>query len=292
MSHVNADPVTRAASVRTVLICILVANVAVVLAKFVIGLRTGSLAVFGDAMHSSVDSINNVLALLVITVAARGPDEEHPYGHQKFETLGALAIVGFLSVTGFELVKGAVGRLISGTQPLDISNAQISILVGTLLVNVGVATYESHKGQQLESELLLADAAHTKTDVLLTIGVLAGVLLSRGGMTWADPLVALAVALIIMVLAWGILARSVPVLVDKHFIPAETLQLAAESIDGVRRAYSIRSRGSRYHSFAELTISVDGEVSVETAHETADAVEAELRSRFGLSEITVHVEPC
>lgn len=292
MSHAHADPVTRAADVRFVLICILVANVAVVAAKLMIGLRSGSLAVFGDAMHSSVDSINNVLALVVMSVAARGPDEEHPYGHQKFETLGALAIVGFLSVTGFELVRGAAQRLITGASPLHVSDIHIAILVGTLFVNVGVAVYESHKGRQLDSEILLADAAHTKADVLVTIGVLSGVMLSRGGLTWADPMVALAVAIFIIVLAWGILARSVPVLVDKHFFPAADLRSCAEAIEGVKSAYSIRSRGSRFQTFAELTISVDRTVSVEAAHKTADAVEAKLRSRFGLYEITVHVEPC
>ncbi len=292
MSHAHAGQVTRAAEVRFVLLWILLANVAVVVAKLVVGLRSGSLAVVGDAMHSSVDSVNNVLALVVMSVAALGPDEDHPYGHQKFETLGALAIVGFLSVTGFELVKGAIHRLISGAPPLQISNTQLAILVGTLFVNIGVATYESRKGRQLDSEILLADAAHTKADVFVTLGVLSGVLLSFVGFTWADPVVAIAVAMVIMVLAWSILSRCVPVLVDKQAIPAADLRLSAQAIEGVRSAYSIRSRGSRIRSFAELTISVDRQISVEAAHKTADAVEAELRSRFGLHEITVHVEPC
>jgi cation diffusion facilitator family transporter len=292
MSHAHADPVTRAAEVRFVLICILAANVAVVAAKIVIGWKTGSLAVFGDAMHSSVDSINNVLALVVISVAARGPDEEHPYGHQKFETLGALAIVGFLSITGFELVKGAIQKLIAGAQPLEISWVQYAVLLGTLLVNVVVATYEAHKGRQLNSEILLADATHTKADVFVTIGVLAGVLLSLSGFGWADPIVALAVAVVIIVLAWGILARVVPVLVDKQMIPVQDLKASAEAVEGVRSAYAIRSRGSRYDCFAELTIAVDKDVSVELAHQTADAVEMTLSRRFGLTEITVHIEPC
>jgi len=292
MSDANADPVARKHDVRRVLTWILVANVVVVAVKLVIGFSTGSLAVLGDAMHSSVDSINNVLGLVVIAVAARGPDEEHPYGHQKFETLGALAIVGFLSVTGFELVKGAVHRLAIGTAPLSVSGMQIGILVGTLFVNLGVASYESYKGQQLDSEILLADATHTKADVFVTIGVLAGVLLSRAGLPWADPVVALGVAIVIMFLAWGILARCVPVLVDKQAIPAAEIMESAQSVEGVNSAYSIRSRGTRFQSFAELTISVERHVSIEEAHKTADAVEAQLRSRFGFYEISVHVEPC
>ena len=86
----------------------------VVAVKFVIGARIRSLAVVGDAIHSSVDSLNNVIGLAVMRVVAKGPDDDHPYGHAKFESLGALLIVVFLSVTLFELLKGAVGRL---TQP-------------------------------------------------------------------------------------------------------------------------------------------------------------------------------
>jgi cation diffusion facilitator family transporter len=292
MSHAHAGQVTRAAEVRFVLLWILFANVAVVVAKLAVGLRSDSLAIVGDAMHSSVDAVNNVLALAVMSVAVLGPDEDHPYGHQKFETLGALAIVGFLSVTGFELVKGAIQRLVSGAPPLHISSIQLAILVSTLFINIGVATYESRKGRQLDSEILLADAAHTKADVFVTLGVLFGVSLSFFGFNWADPIVAIAVSIVIMVLAWSILARCVPVLVDKQVVPASDLRSSAEAIDGVRRAYTIRSRGSRFRSFAELTISVDRQISVEAAHKTADAVEDELRARFGIHEITVHVEPC
>jgi len=275
-----------------VLIGLLIANLAVVGAKFVIGLSSGSLAVLGDAVHSSVDAMNNVLALAVIGVAARAPDEDHPYGHQKFETLGALAIVGFLSVSAFELVKGAVHRLAVGAPTLDVAPMHLVILIGTLAVNAVVATYESHRGHQLNSEILLADAAHTKADVFITIGVLTGVIVARAGITWADPVVALLVAGVIVVLAYGIVARSIPVLVDQHVLPSDTIQSYAQAVAGVRSAYDIRSRGSRDRTFAELTIAVDRGTTVEDAHQIADLVESRLRSHLHLHEIIIHVEPC
>ncbi|PYO40336.1 MAG: cation-efflux pump, partial [Gemmatimonadetes bacterium] len=101
------------ALVRRVFIGLLVANVAVVGAKLAVGFASGSLAILGSAVDSCVDALNNVLALIVVRVAAKEPDEDHPYGHGKFETLGALAIVGFLSITCFELVRGAVNHLIT-----------------------------------------------------------------------------------------------------------------------------------------------------------------------------------
>ena len=98
----------RATRIRRVLVGLLFANLAVVTTKLIVGIASHSLAVFGDALHSSVDALNNIVALVVIRVAAQAPDEDHPYGHSKFETLGALAIVGFLSITCFELVRGAI----------------------------------------------------------------------------------------------------------------------------------------------------------------------------------------
>src|SRR3970040_1254963 len=149
----------RTARIKRVLLGLLVANVAVVGAKFAIGVSTGSLSVLGDGVHSAVDAMNNVLALAVTHIAAKAPDEDHPYGHTKFETLGALAIVVFLSISGFELVKGAVARLLGGSPPLTISDLQISVLLGTLAVNTAVAWYEARRGVELGSDLLLADAA-------------------------------------------------------------------------------------------------------------------------------------
>lgn len=292
MTNIRVAQSKRAAEVRLVLASILIANLAVVITKVVIGLATESLAVFGDAMHSSMDSINNVFGLVVMSVAARGPDDDHPYGHQKFETLGALAIVAFLSVTGFELVKGAVQRLIDGPPTLHISGLQIGLLIGTLAVNVVVAFYESRRGRQLKSEILLADATHTRADIFVTVGVLGGFYLASRGVAWADPIVAIAVAAVIVYCAYGILARSIPVLVDKHVVAADSIQAAAEEVDGVSSAYAIRSRGSAHHSFAELTIALDRTTNVEIAHKLADDVENVLRSRFGLHEIMVHIEPC
>lgn len=282
----------RSRQINRVLIGLLGANLLVVIAKFAVGVKTGSLAVLGDGVHASVDSVNNVLALIVIRIAAKGPDEDHPYGHTKFETLGALAIVVFLSISGFELVKGAVGRLITGTPPLEITPLQLAVLAATLVVNAIVATYESRRGHELHSDLLLADAAHTRADVFITAGVLVAVLLSRAGFGWADPVVALVVALAIIIIAYGIVARSVPILVDEHVVPASDIEATLTDLDGVERVYSIRSRRTADQRFAELTIAVDRNATVQTAHSVADNVEIRLRESLGFDEIVVHIEPC
>ena len=282
----------RATLVRRVLVGLFFANLAVVIAKLLVGLASRSLAVLGDALHSTVDAVNNLLALVVVRVAARAPDEEHPYGHGKFETLGALALVGFLSITCFELARGAIEHLLGAHPAPAVSDLQLSILVAGLAMNGTVAWYERRCGQALQSELLVADAAHTRSDVYISIGVIAGLLLARRGLWWADPVIALAIALLIVRVAYEITQRSVPILVDERAVPRDAIQSAAEAVSGVERAYDIRSRGGSNVRYAEVTIAVDRNANVAAAHAIADAVEQRLKRDLQLNEVTVHIEPC
>jgi cation diffusion facilitator family transporter len=260
--------------------------------KFIVGLDTNSLAVFGDALQSSVDAANNLFAIFVVRVAAKAPDEDHPYGHSKFETLGALLIALLLALSIFELVRGAVARLMSGPPPLNVSSAALGLLVFTLVVNVGVVWFETRIGRRLKSDLLLADALHTRTDVFITLGVLGGLALARAGLAWADPTLALMVAVLVGRAGYQILRRSIPSLVDERAFDQSTIQQEAEGIQGVVSAYAIRSRLAGDRRFAELTISVDGGSNVTSAHHIADQVEDRLRDKLHLDEVTVHVEPC
>jgi len=283
----------RSAAVRRVLRGLLVANIGVVIAKAAIGVAGGSLAVLGDAVHSSVDAVYNILGLIVVRVAARAPDEHHPDGHRKFETLGALGICVVLSVTCFELVRSAIGRLSAGGHAVQITDLGLALLLATLATNVLVAWYENRRGHDLQSELLIADAAHTRTDVFITIGVLIGVLFSRQGYLWVDPVVAIVVALLIVRVGYKILSRVVPVLVDERAIPEPTIRRTAQAVDGVISAYGIRSRGGNAGvRYAEVTIAVDPNANVAAAHAIADAVEERLKRDLELEEVTVHVEPC
>jgi len=284
--------VPNSTAVRRVLTGILVANLAVVLVKVGVGLASGSLGVLGSALDSAIDSANNVLALIVTAVAAKAPDEEHPYGHGKFETLGALALVGFLCVSSFELLRGAVNHLTSGGHPLPVTNTQVGVLAATLVVNAGVARYERRRATELQSEILLADSAHTSADVLITAGVVVALLLARRGWWWADPIIAILVVGAILSVAYRVLVRTVPVLVDERVHPPERIAECARGVPGVCDTYDIRSRGSANGRYAELTISVDGGATVAQAHQIADQVEARLKEQLDFHGVTVHVEPC
>ncbi|OLC46702.1 MAG: cation-efflux pump [Gemmatimonadetes bacterium] len=290
----NQQPTTsdRTGRIRRVLFGLLFANLVVVAAKLGVGLVAHSLAVLGDALHAGVDALNNALALVVMRVATKAPDEDHPYGHGKFETLGALAIVGFLSITCFELVRQAVYRFSGDHRAPLLSEAQFAILLATLAINVLVTRYEQRRGRQLGSQLLIADAAHTRTDVLITIGVVIGMLFGRRGWWWVDPVLTFVIAVLIVRVAYQILSSAVPVLVDQRAIFAGDIQRAAEAVAGVKGAYGIRSRDGAAARYAEVTIAVDKDANVAAAHAIADEVEERLKRDLQLDEVTVHVEPC
>jgi cation diffusion facilitator family transporter len=248
--------------------------------------------VLGAALESGLDTFNNVIGVMLVDVAGREPDEDHPYGHDKFETLGALGIVGFLSISCFELMREGVTTLLSGGSRTRTAPADLGIVVGTLFVNAFVVWYERRRGAQLDSAFLLADAEHTRSDILVTLLALVSLFLGRHGGRYIDAVLAIAVALIIAFSGWAILRRSIPILVDQRAVQAEELRRIVADIPGIADVRGIRSRyGASGVLFAELTIAVPGATPVERAHALADRVEDALASTYGAAEITVHVEP-
>jgi len=271
---------------------VLALNAVVAIAKITIGVRTGALTVLGAALESGLDMLNNVIGVMLVDVAARGPDEDHPYGHDKFETLGALGIVGFLSISCFELLREGVSSLLNGARAHAISSIDVGVLALTLLVNVFVVLYERRRGRSLNSAFLLADAAHTGSDILVTLLALGSLALSRLGWAYLDAILAITVALII---AWSgvhILKQSIPILVDERAIDADDLRRVVRGVPGIEEVRSVRSRFTASGQlFAEVTLTVPGPTSVEDAHRLADAVEEAIELEFGTSQVTVHIEP-
>jgi cation diffusion facilitator family transporter len=282
---------SRLRRVRRVLWFVLAANLFVVVVKLFVGLRAGSLAVLGDAAHSGVDALNNVVGLLAVNVAAAPPDEEHPYGHGKYETLAALAVVSFLSIAGFELVSGAIGRLFGSASPLELDPLTFLLLGGTMIVNTLVAVSEGRAARVLRSPVLSADARHTAADVLVTLSVIAGLGLVALGWEDADAWLAIVVAALIAKSGWEILRGTIPVLVDTRAIEAARIRRYIGPVEGVVDVTEVRSRGDlRTEAFTELTVIVDGEISVMKGHDIADEVERKLIDA-GFTGAVVHVEP-
>ena len=283
---------SRSPAVRRTLLVILALNAVVVIIKIAIGIRTGALAVLGAALESGLDMLNNVMGLLLVSLAAREPDDDHPYGHDKFETLGALGIVGFLSISCFELLREGVHQLLQHAPPHPPRGAEVWLLAATVSINVVVVYYERRRGRELGSAFLLADASHTLTDIYVTALAVASLVLARMGHGQLDSALAIVVALLIARTGYQILKETVPILVDQRGADAEELRAHIASIAGVEGVRGVRSRLTASGTlFAEVTISVGGGTSVADAHRLADAVEDAIERAYGAAQVTVHVEP-
>lgn len=282
----------RMRSIRRVLWPILFLNLAVAAAKYFYGLASGSASMQADGIHSVFDSAGNVVGLVGIALAARPADEGHPYGHAKFETYASLVIGVLLLLAAFEVGSGAVGRLATGTFTASVTPASFVVMVGTLCVNVGVTLYERRAAKRLRSEILAADASHTLSDALVSVGVIVGLALVSLGFPAADPVMALVVTAAILVTAFDVFKHALATLSDKARIPEEDLRATALEVEGVRDVHRIRTRGTEGEVYADLHVLVAPEMTVGKAHRLADAVEAAVQRRFpNVIEVLVHIEP-
>ncbi len=274
------------------LLVILLLNWAVALAKAAAGWLGGSVAMLADAAHSGFDGSSNLVGLVAVTFAAQAPDREHPYGHARFEVLGAVAIGGFLAVVVVGIVQGALERLRVPGVALQPSALQFGALLGTLAVNVCVARYERRRGEELKSAVLLADAQHTASDVVATSVVLCALVCTHFGISWADPVIALVLAVYVGWVALRLVLGASNVLADRAALDPEEVVRVAQAVPGVLHAHDVRTRGPEGAVFADLKVHVDPGMSVRAAHDVATAVEVALRAAFpGVVDIVVHVEP-
>ena len=291
MTHTPSSVQGYRRQVRQVLIWTLGLNLLVVLLKSVVGWWTGSLSLLADALHSVTDSANNILGLVTNQIASPEPDRDHPYGHQKYEAVGALGIAAFLGIACFEILQGAVERLIQGGGVVEMSAAALWIMLLVLGVNIFVAFYERRVGTQLGSKILLADAHHTMSDIWITITVLAGLIGVWSGVQWLDVVLAFPVAILVFRSGWEVLESNLPWLVDKMAIAPEAIHDTVMQVPGVINCHDIASRGLLGRQvFVDMHLVVAAR-DVEAAHDVTEAVEDHLEAKYGPVRCTIHVEP-
>jgi cation diffusion facilitator family transporter len=279
---------------RRVLLVTLALNVVVVVGKLVAGLLAGSLSVVSDAIHSAVDSLNNIVGLVVMKYATAEPDEGHPYGHAKFETLAAFAISGFLFVTCYQIALSAIKRVFAhDAHAPEITALTISVIVGTIIVNIVVTVYERREGRRLQSAFLIADSAHTRSDVLVSCSVLVGLILIRSGYVWLDPVISLGVAVVIAWSGYQIFKTTAPILVDAAPVPSWRIAEVVRSVRGVHSAHDIRSRSHGGDMFVEMHLHIEREFERDhiASHAITEEIERRLAAEFGRVTATIHVEP-
>lgn len=289
-SYLRAN-LDRGRRVRNVLLLILVANWAVALAKLGFGALRHSAAVTADGLHSFIDGSSNVLGLVAMSIASRPADEDHPYGHGKFEALASLGIGAMVGVGMLELGRMALSSLMDNVHPqVDLEMA--GVMAVTLVINVLITRIERRLGEELKSPLLVADAQHTLSDVFVTVAVLVSLGVVWLGYPRADGLVALAVLGMVAYTAYTIIRQAVGILSDSARLDPVQVARLTTTVEGVVSCKDVRSRGMEESVYVDLKIEVDPALPTVSAHDLAHEVERKLTTAFPqVVDVVVHVEP-
>lgn len=270
----------------------LLLNLGVAVAKIAFGYTSGAISILSDGFHSLTDTASNVCGLIGISVARQPPDADHPYGHRKYETVAAVAVVGFLALVMFEVLRNAFNHLTGRSAPPEISLAGFVIMAVTIVINIVVVWYESAEAERLGSEVLLADATQTKSDVwssLTVIGALAGV---ASGVPILDPIAALIVAGFIGHAGYQIAVTTMKILSDRIVMSEEDIEGVVKSVDGVLGCHQIRTRGSADHVFLDFHVWLPADMRLTDAHDISHVVKDRLMARYPqIVDVVIHLEP-
>jgi len=278
---------------RTVLWVTMGLNFVAMLVKLVVGYLTGSLSLIADGFDSLFDAASNVIGLVGVGLAGRPPDAQHPYGHRKAEAITSLVIAMLLFVTTWEIAKSAIERLRNpGLITGDVTMLSFAAIAVSILMHLAVVRYELRAGRRLKSDVLVADAMHTRADVFVSLSVAIGLVAMRLGYPLADPIVALLVAAFVAKIGIDIVREAVGPLMEEAALPPGALEHVILSVPGVVSSHRVRTRAQGAAMIADLHIRVNPSMSAEQAHAIAHEVRRRLAEENpALQDVTVHIEP-
>jgi cation diffusion facilitator family transporter len=275
-------------------------NAALLTFKFIAGVMGNSSAMIADAVHSLSDFITDIVVVVFVGISAKPQDTSHDYGHGKFETIASFLI-------GLALVAAATGIVVTGALKLlawwggaelespgwiALWAAVLSVVIKELLYQ-----YTARRGRKLDSQVMIANAWHHRSDALSSVGAAVGIGLALWlGQHWAvfDPLASVVVGLMLMRVAYKLLKTSIGELTESS-LPAETEQEIEQiilSFGDVRQPHNLRTRRIGNRIAIEAHVRMDGRLPLETVHERATTIERKLKERFGNNtHVTLHMEP-
>jgi len=270
---------------------VLVLNLLVAFAKIALGYFSGAISILSDGFHSLADASSNVVALVGVSAAQRPADENHPYGHRKYETMASVGILMFMLIVLSEVARNAIAHLRAPHLPSVLPVGMIT-MIATLVVNVLVVRYESRAARRLRSEVLGADARHTQSDVWTTVAVLAALVGVWLGYPIFDPLAGLVVSVFIGYACWQIAREASGILADQVVIAEEEIRSIVESVQGVVGSEKIRTRGTADTVFVDLHLWIDPRTPLGEAHALSHVVKDRLMAHFPqIVDVVIHIEP-
>jgi len=266
-----------------------------ILIKVFASIVTGSISIRADAYHSVLDLAGAVIAFIGLRVAKRPADEEHPYGHSKAENIASVVVAGLIFVAAGTIFYEAVRRLITGAT-LEMIGVGIYVTAAAIVINVIVAWYLSKVSRDTDSLALGAQARHLFGDVLSSVAVLVGLIAVRlTGLNILDPIVAMAVALLILKVGYDIMKKSIGGLMDARLPKAEEAEIMScinEHGGQLVGFHELRTRKAGNWRYIDLHLVMPKNASVEEAHSMCDHLEQAIAKRLQNTNVVIHVEPC
>jgi cation diffusion facilitator family transporter len=269
------------------------ASAALTVAKGLVGIATGSLAILSEAGHSLIDLGATVMTYAAVRISGRPADEAHHYGHGKVESISALAETALLFLLSGVVIWEAVKRLTEHEDHAVIANAwAFGVIAVSIAVDFFRARALSHTAKETQSQALEADALHFSSDLWASLAVLVGLAGVRFGLWWADSAAALVVAVLVCFAGWRLGKRTIDTLTDVAPAgAAETITIAAAKVPGVVAVDHVRARAVGEKTFVDLTVAVSRTLPLDRVSAVRDAVAAAIRERLPGAEPTVTTEP-
>ena len=291
---------TREREIYKVTLAGSVGNMALLTFKFVAAVLGHSSAMMADAIHSLSDFITDLVVLVFVRLSAKPQDQSHDYGHGKFETFATfiiglalvVAAVGIIVAAVLKVVRWAQGATLEAPGILALWAALLSILVKEVLFR-----YTVSRGKALESQALVANAWHHRSDALSSIGAAAGIggaILLGSRWTVLDPVASILVGLMLMKVAYDLLKASVDELTESSLPEGMEQEIAAiiDSFPGITEPHNLRTRRIGNRIAIEAHVRMDGNLPLREAHDCASAIERKLKERFGpATHTSIHMEP-
>lgn len=273
-------------------------SIAVALAVFALKMAawwvTGSVALYSDALESTVNVIAAGAALYAIRVSQRPADREHPFGHHKAEYFSAV-LEGVLIVLAALLIIARAGEALRSPMPMEAPATGLAINGLAAALNLAWAMLLLRVGRAERSPALVADGRHLMSDVVTSVGVLAGLIgVLFTGWLWLDPVLAIGVALNILWQGWRLVEQSLSGLMDQAVEPEETIRIRdiiSGNAQGALEVHDLKTRIAGRATFIEFHLVVDADMSVGESHRICDRIEGALKAEFPSVRVTIHVEP-
>lgn len=287
----NNMHLNRTYEINKVLWVILALNIGVAIIKLIVGYSISSTSMIADGFHSFSDGSSNIIGLIGTAIAAKPADESHPYGHRKFETFTTIGIALLLFIISINIIKSGIAKIVNPVTPqVDIYSFIVMII--TIAINIFVIIFETKAGKRLNSDILVSDAIHTKSDVYISLSVILSLIAVKLGYPILDPIISFIISIVIIKAAIEIVIKSSKVLCDAVVVDPEDIINIVSKIEGVLDCHRVRSRGSEDDFSLDLHILVDPLMTVYKAHELHHDIEEEIRKHFtGIHYIDIHIEP-